>query len=77
MRTGIVSLAVTSALLSGGAVAAAPAASAVGGNAKYSGDATYLWFYVKVKSGAHTGQRGWVRDDLLVWPVGPAGDREC
>ncbi|WP_217127909.1 hypothetical protein [Streptomyces sp. AC558_RSS880] len=27
------------------------------------------WLYLKVNSGAHTGQRGWVRDDLIHWPL--------
>ncbi|MEU2899611.1 SH3 domain-containing protein [Streptomyces sp. NPDC006967] len=27
------------------------------------------WLYLKVNSGAHTGQRGWIRDDLIHWPI--------
>ncbi|MFC7639586.1 SH3 domain-containing protein [Streptomyces thermogriseus] len=27
------------------------------------------WLYIKVNSGAHKGQRGWVRNDLIYWPV--------
>ncbi|MCC3655763.1 SH3 domain-containing protein [Streptomyces sp. S07_1.15] len=96
-------------LLTGGAVALAPAANAVGGHSRCTADANYTgkvrvanvnlrkgpgtshksygqltkgarvyvdcyrqpditkqpWLYVKVKSGAHTGKRGWVRNDLV------------
>ncbi|MFF3786385.1 SH3 domain-containing protein [Streptomyces sp. NPDC001933] len=27
------------------------------------------WLYIKVNSGAHAGQRGWVRNDLINWPL--------
>ncbi|HEY8983357.1 MAG TPA: hypothetical protein VIU15_27735 [Streptomyces sp.] len=32
-------------------------------------NAKRLWFYIKVNSDAHAGQRGWVRDGLLYWPL--------
>ncbi|MFD3970383.1 SH3 domain-containing protein [Streptomyces cyaneofuscatus] len=27
------------------------------------------WLYIKVNSGAHKGLRGWVRNDLIYWPL--------
>ncbi|MER6367247.1 hypothetical protein ABT255_02515 [Streptomyces mirabilis] len=91
----------------------APAAAAVGGNSRCTGDANFRgkvdvrnvnlrkgpgttyrsygqltkgarvyvdcyrqpdiskapWLYTKVNSGAHAGQHGWVRDDLIYWPL--------
>ncbi|WP_326770701.1 SH3 domain-containing protein (plasmid) [Streptomyces sp. NBC_01591] len=110
-RKRVAALALSASLLTGGAIALAPSAAAVGGNSKCTADfsgkvsasSTNLrsgpatpyssygllstgtkvtvicyrqtsvtvqpWLYLKVTSGAHSGTYGWVRDDLVNWPL--------